>query len=293
MKNIFITGATGNIGLEILHFLSHKDKTINIIAGVRQEKEAKNLLIKYPKITCQSFDFTDMNTFDDALQNIQTLFLLRPPQIAEVEKYFRPLLTTAKDKGIKEIVFLSVQGVERSSIIPHYKIEKLIKELGFDYIFLRPSYFMQNLTTTLLKDIVSKNKIILPAGNAVFNWVDTYNIGEVAAELLVSFTQYKNQAIELTGYENEDFHTVASMMSDVIGRKITYNSPNLLRFYWLKYKEGLSSGFILVIIMLHFLPRFQKAPKISTFYETLTGKKPTSISSFLQREKNKFNAIKS
>jgi uncharacterized protein YbjT (DUF2867 family) len=293
MKNIFITGATGNIGLEVIHFLSQENEPINIIAGIRQEKEIKNLLMKFPKITCKLFDFKNVTSFDNALQDIETMFLLRPPQIAEVEKYFRPLLIAAKDKGIKEIVFLSVQGVERSSIIPHHKIEKLIKELGFDYIFIRPSYFMQNLTTTLLKDITQKNKIILPAGNAVFNWVDAHNIGEVAAELLIDFTPYKNQAIELTGYENEHFQTVANMMSSVLGRRITYENLSVLRFYWLKRKEGLSAGFILVIIMLHFLPRFQKAPKISTFYETLIGKKPTSILSFLQREKDKFNAIKS
>lgn len=291
MKNILITGSTGNVGLEVIHFLSQKSNHINIIAGIRQEKEIKNLLVNYPTISCKIFDFKNIATFDGALQNIQTLFLLRPPQIAEVEKYFRPLLVAAKNKGVKEIVFLSVQGVERSSIIPHYKIEKLIEELGFDYIFLRPSYFMQNLTTTLLKDIQQKNKIILPAGNALFNWVDVSNIGEVAAELLINFTKHKNQAIELTGYENEHFQTIATMMSNVLGRTIKYESPNLIRFYYLKRKEGLDAGFILVLIMLHFLPRFQKAPKISNFYETLTGKKPTSLLSFLQREKDKFNIM--
>jgi len=45
---------------------------------------------------------------------------------------------------------------------------------------------------------------------------------------------------------------------------------------------------IIVLILLHFLPRFQKEPKISDFYERLTGKKPTDLKSFIEREKKKF-----
>jgi len=40
------------------------------------------------------------------------------------------------------------------------------------------------------------------------------------------------------------------------------------------------------MIFLHFLPRFQKPPKISNQYEKFTGKKPTTLFEFLTREKN-------
>jgi hypothetical protein len=53
------------------------------------------------------------------LKNIDVLFLLRPPHISEVETYFNPLLQSAKENNIKKIVFLSVQGAEKSKIIPH------------------------------------------------------------------------------------------------------------------------------------------------------------------------------
>jgi len=53
-------------------------------------------------------------------------------------------------------------------------------------------------------------------------------------------------------------------------------------------KQAAEKGLILVMIMLHFLPRFQKESKISDFYEKLTGKKPTSLIDFIRREKDKF-----
>ncbi len=42
------------------------------------------------------------------------------------------------------------------------------------------------------------------------------------------------------------------------------------------------------MILLHLLPRFQKEPIISDFYEKLTGKKPTTLKEFIEREKYKF-----
>jgi len=48
------------------------------------------------------------------------------------------------------------------------------------------------------------------------------------------------------------------------------------------------TGMIIVMILLHFLPRFQKEPQISDFYEKLTRKKPTDLKTFVIREKRQF-----
>lgn len=287
MKLILITGATGNVGFEVIRFLE-KSKTPNkIFAGVRNIEKAKTQFKDFSKVDYRNFDFENPATFDDALREIDTVFLLRPPHISDIEKYFRPLIQKIKEHRVKEVVFLSVQGAEKSKVIPHNKIEKLIQEYELDYIFLRTSYFMQNLTSTLLEDIRTKRQIILPAGKAKFNWIDIENIGEVSATLLNSFADYRNQAIELTGYENKSFSDVVSIANTVIKSPISFLNVNPLRFYQIKKNEGMAKGMIIVMIMLHFLPRLQKEPVISNFYEELTGKKPTSLIDFIKREKLK------
>jgi uncharacterized protein YbjT (DUF2867 family) len=193
-----------------------------------------------------------------------------------------------KKNNIHDIVFLSVQGAEKSKVIPHNKMERLIQEYGLNYIFLRPSYFMQNLTTTLLADIKSKREIILPAGKARFNWIDIENIAEAAAVLLDHFDRYKYQALEITGLENENFETVTRLINHTVKKPIIYRNVSPLKFYSIKNQEGMQKGMIMVMILLHFLPRFQKEPPISSVYEQLTGKKPTSLKAFIEREKAKF-----
>jgi uncharacterized protein YbjT (DUF2867 family) len=288
MCKILITGATGNIGFEVIRYLTRIDTSNTIIAGVRNIEKAKNIFKNYSKLDFVHFDFEDADTFVKALTGIDRVFLLRPPHISDVEKYFRPLITSIKQNNIKEIVFLSVQGAEKSKVIPHNKIERLINEFGFDYIILRPGYFMQNLTTTLIGDIKTKREIILPSGKAKFNWIDVENIGEVAAILLCKFGLYKNQAFDITGLENENFEKVTSLINNAIENPIKFRNVNPLRFFWIKKREGMVNGMIIVMILLHFLPRFQKEPQISVFYEQLTGKTPTNLKTFIEREKKKF-----
>ncbi len=285
MSNILITGATGNIGIEVIRFLYKIDTSNRIIAGARNVEKAKNIFKGYPKLDYVHFDFEDFDTFDKALTGIDRIFLLRPPHISDIDKYFKPLISKIKKNNINEIVFLSVQGAENSKVIPHNKIERLINEFGFWYIFLRPSYFMQNLTTTLINDIQTKREILLPSGQAKFNWIDTENIGEAGAVLLDKFNKYKNQAYEITGLENENFEKVTSLINKTIENPIQYRNVNPFRFYKIKKQEGMVKGMIIVMILLHFLPRFQKEPKISDFYERLTGKKPTDLKAFIEREK--------
>lgn len=287
MSNILITGATGNIGIEVIRFLNSIGTSYTIIAGVRNLDKARKVLQKYPNLEYVPFDFEDPETFDTALKGIDRIFLLRPPHISDVDKYFKPLISAIKKNNIREIVFLSVQGAEKSKVIPHNKIERLIQEAGISYIFLRPSYFMQNLTTTLMEDIQSKREIILPAGKARFNWIDIENIAEAAAILLIHFDKNKDQALEITGLENENFETVTSLINHTVERPIKYRNVSPFTFYRIKKREGMITGMIMVMIMLHFLPRFQKEPKISDGYERLTGKRPTFLKAFIEREKAK------
>ncbi len=285
MKNILITGATGNTGIEVIKYLTKKNSSNNIIAGVRNIDKAKNRLKKYSKINFRIFDFENENTFETALKNIDCIFLLRPPHIANIDK-FESLIYKIRDKSINEIVFLSVQGANKHKIIPHSKIERLIIENKIDYFFLRPSYFMQNLTTTLLPEIKSKRKIILPAGKAKFNWIDIANIAEVAAHILDDFSKYKNSAADLTGNDLKNFSEVVNLINKILDTNIEYQNVNPFKFYRLKTKANISHKKILVMIFLHFLPRLRiKQPKISFFYKKVTNKKPTTLEEFIKNKK--------
>lgn len=286
-KQVLITGATGNVGLEVINSLSRMDHQLDIYAGVRDpvsdQKKFTNTNIYFSK-----FDFMDPRTYGPGLSNCQILFLLRPPQISDVEKYFKPIIEVCKEKHVEHIVFLSVQGVEKSSIIPHHKIEKLIVDSQIPYTFLRPAYFMQNFTTMLRSDLVNKKLIYLPAGKAKFTLIDVRDIGAVAAVILQENTKHVNMSYELTNRECLGFSEMAKYLSENLGTKIEYQSPNLLAFFLRKRKEKLPTAMIFVMMMLHFLPRFQKDPPLTDWVLKITGQEPTTLKQFVLDHKNLF-----
>ncbi len=56
---------------------------------------------------------------------------------------------------------------------------------------------------------------------------------------------------------------------------------HFLEFYIQKRKENVSTVFILVMIMLHYLPRFQKEPETTDWVEKITGNKPKTFDEFV------------
>lgn len=282
---ILITGATGNVGVEVLQALSSLDHRHHVLAGVRSVQKALTQLSNFPTTELATFDFDQIDQFAHYLDGIDVLFLLRPPHISDVPKHFKPLLDAAVKEHVKHIVFLSVQGADKSSIIPHHKIEKLIEASDIAYTFLRPAYFMQNFSTILRNDIVEHDRVYLPSGKAKFTVIDLKDVGEVAAKVLIEPVKYLNEAFDLTSDEQFNFNEMCAVLSKVLGRKISHVSPNLLSFFLRKRKEKVATPFILVMIMLHYLPRFQATPPISDWVEKILGRKAGSFRAFVERER--------
>lgn len=275
--SFLITGATGNVGAAVLkHFPAGAERTVYRATHQKDTTDASQRWL----------DFGQPDSFATALQGIDVVFLLRPPQLADVKTYFAPFIAACQRSAIRQIVFLSVQGADEIAFIPHAKIEKLIRRSGIAYTFIRPSYFMQNLTTTLNDDIVRHHRLFLPAGQAPFLWVDVADIGRAIAVVLADHTRHQNRAYIITGDELLTFGQVSKLLSERIGYVVRFESPNPVRYYFTKRREGMASGLILVMILLHFVPRFQKPPPISSDFASLTGRPPNTLAHFIDQHKS-------
>lgn len=283
-KRILITGATGNVGIATITSLSRLGQEVEIVAGVLDLEKDRAKFMDLP-VQLVAFDFEKQETFATALAGVSVLFLLRPPQLTDAKKYMQPLVDAAKVAPVAHIVFLSVQGADTKSLIPHYKIEQLISKSEIPFTFLRPAYFMQNFLTTLKKDLTERNEIYLPAAEAKFTLVDLVDVGEVGARVLCNTEKHRNRAYDLTNQERLTFAEMADQLTEVLGKKITFRSPNLVSFFLRKRRSGTASMFILVMIMLHYLPRFSAKPTVSNSIEDILGRQAGTFLDFVTREK--------
>ncbi len=278
MKTILITGATGNVGREVIRALHARGGAV-IRAGMRDVARAAPDLAAFDGIELMVFDFADPHTYAPALAGCDALFLLRPPQVTDA---FGKLVSQAKAAGVGHIVFLSVQGAENNRFIPHHKTEELLRRSGVPFTLLRPAYFTQNFTTTLHEDLARRHRVFVPAGRARFTLIDVRDIGDVAAVVFLDpGPRHHGQAYALTARYRLNFQQMVDQLSAGLGVPITYVSPSPWRFFWTKRRENLPTGFILIMTLLHYLPRFAAEPPLSPAVTKLLGREPTEFAQFV------------
>lgn len=278
MKRILVTGATGQVSSAVIAALRAFEGIV-IRAGVRDIAEAPAQWSSDARVQPVAFDFLDRASQDAALADCDSLFLLRPPQLTGD---FGDVIARARQHGVGHIVFLSVQGAERNWFIPHHKIERRLKSSGVPYTLLRPAYFMQNFTSTLHDDLVRRHRIFLPAGNARFTLVDVGDIARVAARVLTQpGAQHHGQAYTLTSETPLNFQQMADQLTTGLDTPITYVSPGPWRFYRTLRRDGHEPGLILVMLLLHLLPRFTGTPRVTRTVADLTGQAPVEFAQFV------------
>ena len=276
-EKILITGSTGNTGLETLKFLALKN--LPVIAALRNPEKDKNILPE--GVEYVQFDFENPATYKTAIRGVNKVYLVRPPAISNVKKDIKPFIQFLKEAEIKHIVFLSLIGAEHNHFVPHYKIEQYILESGIPYTFIRPSFFMQNLSTTHRQDIKENSEIFIPAGKGKTSFIDVRDIAQVSA-LTLSEEGHENKAYELTGSEALDYYQVADIFTKVLNRKIIYSDPSIFKFFEKMKTRGYQTSFIAVMIGIYTIARFGKADTVNNEIKRLLNQDPISMEKFAE-----------
>lgn len=274
---ILVIGALGNVGTEVvLQVLARGEKIRAADRDVSKLKERFG-----DSVEAVRFDFTDPATYAATFHNVKKMFYMRPPQITNIQRDMQPSLDSAKRAGVKQVVFLSLIGIEKAKYVPHYQVETYLQELGFQTTFLRCSFFMQNLNTTHREEIQKRSEIFVPVGKARTSFIDARDIGKVAAVALTE-SGHAGKNYDLTGSEGLNYWQAAAILSEVLGRKITYRNPNPLHFLLETIRRGTPVMFAAVMLGLYTSTRFGMADPITSEVERLTGDKPISFRQYVQ-----------
>lgn len=280
MSKVLVTGASGNVGGYVAEYLI-KDGHDVVAGGTNVEKLQRKF---GDKVKSVFFDFTNSKTFSAALQDVDRVFIMRPPHLGKPED-LKPFIEALKSKGsIKLVSFLSLIGVENNPIPPHHKIEKYIEQAGLPYCHIRPSFFMQNISGVHSFEIKHFDRIVVPVGNALTSFIDAEDIGEITAKLLSEPDKHQNRGYSITGPEAIDYYAVSKILSEELGRKITYANPkpSLAKKYWIEVR-GLDKEYSTVMGWLYLMTRMGTAKKTTNVFEEVMGKKPQTFRQFVKK----------
>ncbi len=276
MSAVFVTGATGTVGTAVVQHLIALGQPV--VAGLHTLAEAARLP---DGAQAREFSFdADRSSIENALAGADRLFLMRPPAIADVQATLFPVIDAARRLGIRQIVFLSLQGVQANRKTPHHAVEAYLRETGAPATFLRPNFFMQNLATTYAGPIRERGEIFVPAGRSRTAFVDARDVGRVAA---VTLTQpgHLGKAYTLSGEQSLTYRQVATIMTDVLGRPIRYMRPSEHAYLAQLAADGAPADYIAVQKMIHKVVRLNVSAVPNRSIRRLTGAGATPLRQFV------------
>jgi uncharacterized protein YbjT (DUF2867 family) len=219
MKNILVTGATGNIGSKVVSELQKQNVLVR--AFVRESNKAKAMLGE--KVELAVGDFADVSSVQRALENVDSVFLACSNDPRQVD-YETNLIDAAVASGVRRIVKLSALGAEIGSPVAfwdwHGKIEQHLKKVAPSAVILQPSFSMTNLFAAA-EGICHQGMLFAPAEGARISMIDPRDVAAAAAVALTG-NGHDGQTYVLTGSEAITYEQVAKELSAATGQHILF-----------------------------------------------------------------------
>lgn len=277
---ILLTGASGNVGKEVVAALRKSGSDDRIRVTSQNRKGVKSCGSHLETVY---LNFRDPESFHPAVSGCSSVFLLRPPAIADTKTTLNPFIDVARKSGVKRIVFLSVAGAADNRLVPHHAVEQQLRNGPKDWTILRPGFFAQNLASAYRDDIVRDGRIYVPAGNGKVAFVDLRDVGTIAAEILLSETSYWGGVYTLTGPASYSFHDVARLLSQNLARSVKYVPAGVAGYiYHLVRRRQLPLTQAIVQTILHVGLRFGQAEKVDPTLGKLLNRKPNSVETYIE-----------
>ncbi|MFF0525114.1 NAD(P)H-binding protein [Actinomadura nitritigenes] len=211
---LLVTGATGNIGRDLVRELDAKGADVRIL--VRDPARAADLPARAERAVG---DLDDPATLPAAFRGAERLFLLTPgigtAQAAHAA-------AAARDAGVRHIVLLSSTNVLGDPMPAmgrwHHEREEAVRASGVPATILRPGGFMLN-ALEWLPTIREGGYVLDPVGPGRFAPIDTADIAAVAAAVLTG-DGHEGEAYALTGDELLTVAEQVAILSRAIGRDL-------------------------------------------------------------------------
>lgn len=274
---IFVSGASGNVGAELVRCLRGRRASLRI--GARRPATVDTGY----GVQAIAFDFLDPATFRTAARGCEAAFLLRPPAVSDTRKTLNRFVDVAREEGVRQVVFLSVAGAGDNPLVPHHAVEKHLRAGPRGFTIVRPGFFAQNLGDAYREDLVKESRLFVPAGAGRAAFIDVRDAAEVAALALVDPSAHEGQTYTLTGPEALSFTDAAAPLSAELGRAIRYEPasvPAYLRH--LVRRRGLPPAQALVQSILHVGLRFGQAEAVDPTLPRLLGHAPRTLRDYVR-----------
>lgn len=205
---ILVTGATGNVGAEVVAALS--GERVRALSRSPQEPPG-------PHVEVVAGDLNEPAELGPVFDGVEAVFLMAGYPDAP------GLLARMKDRGVHRVVLLStgaVAGGDVDNYVTRFNLvaEAAVRDSGLDWTVLRPSGFLAN-TLRWLPQLSEGDTVVEPFADVPVTSIDPADIGAVAA-LALTRNGHQERSYRLTGPEPLLPADRLNVLGEVIGRDL-------------------------------------------------------------------------
>lgn len=277
-QKYLIIGASGTVGSEIVRLLNQQGYF------VLQASSQKNMERAQGKV---HLNLVTGEGLRDAFEGIDRAFFISPPGYADQYALLAPLIQEAKRRGLSKVVLMTAMGANAVEASPFRRAEIELEKSGLNYNIIRPNWFFQNMNTFWIQDILQKQHILLPAGNAKVSFIDARDIAAVATQLLTN-DDLKNRDFDITGPKAVDHNEVAQAITKASGKTITYKNISPDEFKENLLSMGLPKDYVEFLAMIMGFLREGYSAGVTNSVKEVLQREPLALSAYVNDYQQKW-----
>ncbi|MGH3209954.1 MAG: NAD(P)H-binding protein [Trebonia sp.] len=219
---IIVTGATGQLGRQIVEGLLTRLPAHQVGVSVRDPSKARHLADQGVRV--RRGDFTDAASLIDAFEGASQVLIVSVDKMGEeCVKQHRGAIDAAVAAGARRILYTSQMGASASSCFQacrdHAATEDALRASGVPFTALRNGFYAAS-AAHFLGQALASGDIALPADGPVC-WTAHADLAEAAAAILADEGRFDGPTPPLTAPQALDFDDIARLAGSLTGRTFT------------------------------------------------------------------------
>jgi len=222
---IAVTGSTGRLGGRVARRLSEFGVEQRLL--VRDPTRAPDL----PGSHIATADYSDRAALVAALSGIHTVFMVSASETPDRVQHHLTFIDAAVDAGVRRVGYVSFFGASPTATFTlardHWATEEHLRSVGVAHTILRDNLYADFVPYMIAAD----GNIRGPAGDGRAAVVAQADIADVAVAVLTSDGAYDGRTLNLTGPMAVTMHEIADILSDHLGRRVSYVAETIEEAY--------------------------------------------------------------
>ena len=219
---LFVSGASGHVGRQVIELLLEAGAAGRIIAGTRTPEKLADLSARGVEV--RYADFHDPASLQTAFQGADRLLLISTDQLDGRTRQHVNAVEAADSVGVKHVVYTSIINATDTPVTladSHAATEAALEASKMGWTVLRSNIYLEQAATSLQQALQFGGKLYSAAADGRQAFIAREDCARAAASALLSNFEGR-RTLDITGSEALSQADLAAIATQITGTPVEY-----------------------------------------------------------------------